>query len=262
MIMNKVFNNKSIIAITTMIVFGTFGAASASRQTLVRTNYGYKTNYGQQEEYVYPVNPFAIRDWYFGAKFNATFANFTNEYSTESNPGFGGDKYSFSPMIGGSLVFGHRTLNNWRIEGEVGHTGIFSDEEKDVVVSGGTADITFSISAPYLSMNAIYDGSTNTNGGFYIGGGLGAAMATTKIESIIFLGSNETVTKVSPYGAFMMGYSWPVDNKLTFDIGYRLSGFQGTSHSREWLNPGIETFTSDTGLVLCSSLSAGLRYNF
>jgi hypothetical protein len=197
--------------------------------------------------------------WYVGGSFFYNLALFENRYSTDgvfnaSDP-YAVDKFT-AGQFGLHGAVGRKIADNWRLEGEVGWFGTYSEQ---------SAGVEFKISAPYLTANAIYDFDMNDWGGFYIGAGLGLAMPMTEFHgSAIFLGDSGAHRAVSLMGGVMLGVSLPIAEQFYLDIRYRLSAYDAGENTRQWqdTNNVVHDFTSETGLVLNNTLSAGIRYEF
>ncbi len=264
----KLVNTRSVATVCAFVFcsIGTISAAWPARENMVQTNYGYKTIYNQPMEYVYPSTSSKSKDWYVGAKLIGTFASWTNTYSNDYNTDVEEEKYANKPMIGGSIFLGNKISGNWRIEGELGTTGTFTDVEP----MSGWDEIRWSLSALYLTFNAVYDTSTNNKGGFYIGAGLGPSFVTTKIEGAAFMPKGETEETTSPYGSLFLGYAFPLNSRISVDIGYKFSAFYGHKHSR-YVDPSMYfapsgtapiLFADETSMVMGHALSLGARYSF
>jgi opacity protein-like surface antigen len=205
------------------------------------------------------------QDWYAGLKYVHTFANFTSKHYTNGVYCVGGqfckDEYSFVSMMGLAASVGKWYDEDWRIELEGGWTGEYSD----------SADgIEFAFSAPYLTFSALYNFSGPNTGGFYAGPGAGIAFPTSRITGPVFLTGSETKRQFSPMLALQLGYQYPFSDRFALDIGYKLSTFGGTDHTRQFelwdpntgQSLGIHDFTNKTGWFINNSLSIGLRYYF
>jgi hypothetical protein len=285
-------------------VFGAFALDASAAGRVVHSGDGIKVinnfNYGQPQawvarpayvqravspEYVVPVavdaqevQPSVIysqpqapwyRDWYAALKYVHTLTSFTSKHYTDGVYCVGGqyceDKYSFETMMGFSASVGKSYGDNWRFELEGGYTGEYSDSVDDV---------EFSISAPYMGFNALYNFSGATNDGFYLGAGLGAAWTKTGVSAggteVFFLHNGETKREFSPMIALSAGYQMLLTDRLAFDIAYKLWTFGGTDHDRDFqtciLCDGSDdethTFTNKTGWLINNSLSLGLRWYF
>lgn len=196
--------------------------------------------------------------WYIGANLFANYANFETKHLTNgvynSADPYAKDKFSIWQM-GGGISLGQKFNSHWRLEGEVGWFGKYSEDENAV---------EFGVHAPYVIANVMYDFDIGQYGGFYLGAGVGAAFPTTHLASWRFFAGDENKTSVSPMGALMLGWQYPISDKFYLDIKYRLSGYEGTEHTRRWMdtNNVVYDFTNKMGFVLNNALSFGVRYEF
>ncbi|MBD5389364.1 porin family protein [bacterium] len=197
--------------------------------------------------------------WYVAGRGELSFLNFENKYHTALADDLGvseddSDKYSMEPLFGGSVSFGKKINYFWRVDGEAGFIGSFSDKDN------GTE---FQMNVPYLTANVYYD-FTN---GLYLGAGAGAAIVTTKIDGDAFLPGDRNSTSVSPMGALMLGWSHKLDDNFVIDLRYRFAGFTGHKHERRFElldedDNDVYTIETKTGFVMDNSISVGLRYEF
>lgn len=202
----------------------------------------------------------AYPKWYAGANIFYNLAKFESKHLTngvyDSSDPYSKDDFSVG-QLGGAISFGQKFNKNWRLEAEAGYFSKYDEQEEG-------AD--FGISAPYLIANVMYDMDLKDWGGFYFGAGIGAAFVTTSLESWRLFSGDKKKTSVSPMGALMIGYQYPINEKFFLDVRYRLSGFNGTEHTQQWMaNDGNDTiydFTNDTGFILNNALSVGVRYEF
>ena len=67
--------------------------------------------------------------------------------------------------------------------------------------------------------------------------------------------SKKSVTNVSPIVSGMLGWAHMLDDKVEFDIHYRLSLYDGGDIS-------IGGAKLDTGWIINNTISAGIRYHF
>jgi opacity protein-like surface antigen len=260
------------------------GAPIRSGKTILVASPAY-VQHNVSPEYVVPVavadddiRPSVLRHefvktpwWYAAVKYVHTLSSFTSKHYTDGIYCVGGqyceDKFSFEPMMGFAVSAGKWAGDLWRFELEGGYTGEYSDSADDV---------EFRISAPYLSINALYNfgGAGNETGGFYIGPGLGVAWTQTGVSAggtgVFFFAGGETKREISPMLSLNAGYQLPISERIALDIGYRLWAFGGTDHSRDyqsWMNGDpstieTHTFTNKTGWLINNSLSLGLRWYF
>lgn len=303
--MKKLFftRNSAILALGVFALPGFASAGSDGIKVINNFNYGTNVTMGQPQTmlvarpaYVQPmvqpaavvpvavapnvVQPSVLRqvpvnDWYAALKFEYTLASFTSRHYTDGvfcvvEPGMEWtckDDFNFKPMIGFAASVGKWYDPDWRFELEGGYTGHYADSSDDV---------EFAISAPYLTFNALYNfgGAYNKDGGFYVGPGVGMAFPETEISGggteVFFLHNGRTKQVISPMLALLLGYQFPISDSFAFDIGYKLSTFSGTSHSRDFqiwdgINPATietHTFTNKTGWLLNNAFSLGIRYYF
>lgn len=194
--------------------------------------------------------------WYGGIRGELSFLNWKNEYSASDVKIDGqSESFSFQPVFGGGLSFGHIFNENWRGEIEAGIIGRYSDSSID---DGYVID--FSLTIPYLSVNAIYDFIEPELAGLYFGAGFGVAL-----PKVVFDSNNMDIEEraVSPMFSFMVGYSYEMSDSVTLDLRYRLSAMTGVSGKESNVNGLADAyFEIDTGLILDNSISLGLRYEF
>ncbi len=237
---------KKILSV--FVVLGLAVAAADAAPSHLRRNSagGYEVTYNYTDK--------AKTGWYITGRAELSLLNWKNEYTTTGVPAdesADSDKYSFEPVFGGSLAGGFHFNYFWRAELELGYIGSFTDKDNGV---------EFTLSAPYAMANLYYDFVN----GFYVGAGLGAALATTKVDAAGFVAGDRTERDISPMGGVMLGYSHKLDNNLVLDLRYRLAGFMGTEQTRVYIDELSKShdFTNDIGLILDNSVSVGLRYEF
>lgn len=192
--------------------------------------------------------------WYGGIRGELSFLNWKNDYSFSAELSEDGyteervsESFSFEPVFGGSLSFGHIFDEHWRGEVEAGIIGRFSD-------SGYGAH--FELTTPYITLNALYDFDND----MYVGGGLG--IAVPKVE-FGFTSFDSKKSGISPMFALMIGYSYEMDASVTMDFRYRLAGLFGPQTKADGVNAYVGSWVeSDTGFILDNSISIGLRYSF
>jgi opacity protein-like surface antigen len=245
--------NRIIFALLSVGVVAS--AADAAPSRLSRDDYGgYKVTYDYTDK--------EKSGWYGVIRAQVNFLNFDYKYSSNDVAGTGTDKYSLKPVIGGSVAVGKKFAHVWRGELEVGYSGLFSDGDD---FYGRELELRFS--TPYLMANAYYDFSN----GLYLGAGLGAALPVVTLDWERFVPrGSQSKAAVSPMGGLMAGISRKLDDNLAVDFRYRLAGWNGTRHDRQYQiidnNTGVVTgpflFKSKIGLVLENSISVGLRYEF
>lgn len=203
--------------------------------------------------------------WYVGGRAELSFLNFKNKYSSNKPNliGSDSDKYSFEPVFGGSLAFGHRFNYFWRGEIEGGVIGYLKDADN-------VADYT--MTTPYLMLNGYYDFLN----GLYVGAGVGIATPRTTFDGNDFVDildasnaytfdGDRTKWSFSPIGAIMLGWSHELDDNIVLDIRYRFAGFGGMKLDRDIValdDSARYDFQVKTGFVMDNSISIGLRYEF
>lgn len=191
--------------------------------------------------------------WYVGGRLGVGFLNLKNEYSSNwpgAHSEFSDDKYSFEPVLDGSLFAGYRIKYFWRVEAEAGYLGQFSDKDNG---------FEYTFAAPYLMANGYYD-FTN---GLYVGAGVGMAVPMTKLDGPVFEPGDREKTSVSPMGAVMLGWSHKLDYNMVFDVRYRLAAMGGHTQERSFIDSGTTySFENKNGMILDNSISVGLRYEF
>ena len=184
--------------------------------------------------------------YYMGLRGDLSFLTWKNKYSGSES---GDDKFSFKPVFGVDLSVGYRINQKWRVDGELGYIGKYSDTETEMISGFAVEKTEFSLQTYYIDANAYYDVAY----GLYAGLGAGLAIVNLEADHSAFAGSS--VTNLSPMGAVMFGWSYALDEKLDLDLRYRLAMFDGGD-----LNIG--GVNVDTGMILNNALSVGIRYRF
>ena len=191
-----------------------------------------------------------IGRWYASLNGNLSFLTWKNKYTGTDEYGTpisGSESFNFKSVMGADLAVGYRIDEKWRIEGELGYVGKYNETETEYY---GSAEKTeFSLESYYVTANGYYD----LIYGFYAG--LGAGLAIVNISAYHSEVYDASTTKVSLMGAAMLGWSYMLDEKIDFDVRYRLSVFDGGD-----LNIGGAT--SDTGIILNNTFGLGIRYHF
>ncbi len=194
-----------------------------------------------------------VSRWYMGLNGDLSFLTWKNKNSGTDelgNPISGEDKFNFKPLLGADLVVGYRFDKDWRVDGEIGYIGKFSETETEHYQGYMSPVKTeFSLETYYIDANAYY----NLKYGLYIGAGLG--LAITDLSADDTQASAASTTNVSPMGAAMFGWTYVLDEKVDFDVRYRLALFDGGDLS-------IGGASVDTGLIMNNSLSVGVKYHF
>lgn len=219
-------------------------AANAAPSYIMRDGQGgYNVTYDYTDK--------AKSGWYVTARAELNFLNWENTYFSDDVGSSAKDKYSFESLFGGSISVGKKFSYFWRGELEAGYTGVFTDKDEG---------FEFNLSAPYLLVNAIYD----FNSGMYAGGSLGAAMPVTDLDGDIFIAGSRTKTSISPMAGLMIGYTHKLDDNFVLDLRYRIAGFYGTKHTRNFEDIASNQYYLENkiDLILDNSISVGLRYEF
>ena len=222
-------------------------SASAAPSYLIRdkdvdSSYAYNVKYDYKDK---PKNGL-----YITGRVDMNMLSWENNYTSDDVVNNGSDKYSMETIFGGNFAAGKRFNYFWRWEIEAGYLGEFSDAD---------ATAKFTLEVPYAIANMMYD----FTGGIYLGAGVGLAMPTTTWDGDLWIyNDNRTQQSISPMGAFMIGYSAKLDDNFVLDLRYRLAGFKGTTHNLMYETNQIFNFQNDIGMILDSSVSVGLRYEF
>ncbi|MDR2413255.1 MAG: hypothetical protein LBD50_03540 [Rickettsiales bacterium] len=234
---------KKLASVFILAGFAASAAAAAPSYIKRDAGSGYKVTYDYKDK--------EKGGWYAALRAQLNLLSWENTYFSDYVGYSGGDKYSMKPVFGGSLSFGKRFDYFWRVELEAGYTGMFTDEGQGM---------EFNFSIPYLLANAMYDFSN----GLYLGGGLGAAFPMTTWKGDLFLPGGRTKVAVSPMAGLMAGYVHKLDDNMVLDLRYRIAGFNGSKHTRNFedLSSIQYYFESKIGLVLENSFSVALRYEF
>lgn len=185
-----------------------------------------------------------VSKWYMGLNGDLSFLTWKNKYSGAES---GSEKFTFKPVLGADLVVGYRFNKDWRVDGEFGYIGKFSETETEQYLSPEKTE--FSLETYYIDANAYYD----LKYGLYVGAGVGLAIVDLTADHTYF--SEVSKTNLSPMGAAMFGWAYALDEKVDFDVRYRLAIFDGGD-----LNIG--GVNVDAGLVMNNSLSVGVKYHF
>ncbi len=183
--------------------------------------------------------------FYMGLNGDLSFLSWKNEYSSGTESGT--DRFSFKPVLGADVVVGYKFNKNWRVDGEFGYIGKYSETETEQYFSPEKTE--FNLQAYYADINAYCDIAY----GFYAG--LGGGLAIVNLSADNSTTHNVSATNLSPMGAIMFGWTYALDEKVDFDVRYRFAAFNGG-------NLNIGGVKVDTGLVMNNSLSVGVRYYF
>ena len=187
-----------------------------------------------------------VSKWYMGLRGDLSFLTWKNKYTGLES---GSDSFSFKPVVGLDLAVGYRFNEKWRGEAELGYIGKFSDTETESISGFPVEKTDFSLQTYYLNADAYYDIAY----GLYAG--LGAGFAVVDLSADHTAVADASATNVSLMGAAMFGWSYVLDEKVDFDVRYRLSVFGGGD-----LNIG--GVNVDTGIIVNNTISAGVRYHF
>ena len=185
-----------------------------------------------------------VSKWYMGLNGDLSFLTWKNKYSDGAFPA---DKFNFKPLLGADLVVGYRFDKKWRFDGEFGYIGKYTEKETEDF--GYITKSEFSLETYYIDANAYYD----LKYGLYVGAGLGLAIVNLSSDHTYY--SEVSKTNLSPMGAAMFGWTYVLDEKVDFDVRYRLALFDGGDLS-------IGGASVDTGLIMNNSLSVGVKYHF
>ena len=238
---------KKLISIIALFAVATpaFAATKAARPSyLTRNGNGsYDVTYSYTDK--------AKSGWYGVLRAELAFLNWKNKYSSDA-PVLDGtkdhDKYSLEPVFAINGAFGKRIDYFWRADVELGYLTRFTDED---------SGYKFTLDVPYIMANGYYDFAN----GLYLGAGAGVALPTTTWDAVIFTDSGKrSKTSVSPIVGLSAGFTHKLDDNLVLDLRYRIAGFMGTKHKREFDTNYY--FESKIGFVLDNSISIGLRYEF
>lgn len=184
--------------------------------------------------------------YYMGLRGDLSFLTWKNKYTGVDS---GSDKFTFKPVIGLDLSVGYRIDKKWRVDGELGYIGKYSDTETETIAGFPVEKTQFDLETYYINANGYYDLAY----GLYVGAGLGLAIVDLSADHSAV--ANASTTNVSPMGALMFGWTYMLDEKIDFDVRYRLSIYDGGD-----LNIG--GVNVDAGVILNNALSAGIRYHF
>ena len=191
-----------------------------------------------------------INRFYMGLNGDLSFFTWKNKNSGTDelgNPISGNDKFTFKTLLGADLVVGYRFNQKWRVDGEFGYFGKFSETETEQYLSPEKTE--FSLETYYVDANAYYD----LKYGFYVGAGVGVAITDVSVDHTFYPKASKT--NLSPMGAAMFGWTYMLDEKVDFDVRYRFAMFDGGD-----VNVGGASV--DTGMIMNNSLSFGVRYHF
>lgn len=240
--------NKYLIGFIALCVLPMSSFAAVDRSGINK-----KTSYSNQylrqykpESYSSKKQNAHVGKYYMGLSGDLSFLTWKNKYSgTES----GSERFAFKPVVGLDLSVGYKIDQDWRVEGEFGYIGKFSDTETETISGFPVEKTEFSLQTYYIDANAYYDIAH----GFYAG--LGAGLAIVDLDADHSAVMNASATNVSPMGAVMFGWLYSLDEKIDLDVRYRFAIFDGGD-----LNIG--GVNVDTGIIMNNSLSVGIKYHF
>ena len=197
-----------------------------------------------------------------GARVGVDLLSWKNKYSAKpesaiDDMGADHDKYTFEPVFGGGVFAGLHINPAWRADLEIAYLGKFEDSDND---------FSFKLSSQHLTLNAYYDFLN----GFYVGAGLGGAFTKGELDWGWFVANSRTKTQTSLAGALMLGYSHYLNERIVFDLRYRLSGFNGPKWTRGVMQPDFHNESGSdlsevgikTGFILDNAITVGLRFEF
>lgn len=219
-----------------------YGAGNATRNRDLYGDLNFRPNYDED-------------NLYMGARGSLSFLNWKNKYSDEQGVSYPSDNFKFKSMIGMNVFVGYQGMEKCRGDIEFGYVGKYSEDEAEYPDNYNTEKYDFDLETFYLTVNGYYDFSN----GLYAGIGGGMAFVTASINSNWLAKVSET--NISPMGAFMLGWSYKMDAKVSFDLRYRFAVYQGDDLKIN-IPGGTSYIKTDLGLIKDNSLSAGIRYSF
>lgn len=229
----------SLLFLLTMVFPCFANAASGGHYSIIK-KYGGETSINYDKE----VQP---KQWYLNVHADISFLSWKNEYTYGSDSGT--DKFNFKPVYGLDLAVGCKFGKSWRGDIELGYVGNYSEQETEYYTNYITEKTDFNLSATALTINGYYD----LQSGVYVGLGAGVALVKASVNHSEL--NKVSKTNVSPTGAFMLGWTTPLNDKLNLDMRYRLSAFYGD----KFYDLDVQT---KIGLIMDNSVSVGLRYAF
>ena len=182
---------------------------------------------------------------YMGLRADLSFLSWENKYRNQTDSG--SDKFKFKPVFGLDLSVGYKVNDNWRIDGEFGYVGKYSETATDYFPLAEKTE--FSLETYYIDANAYY----NIAYGFYVG--FGGGLAITHVFADHSDVPSVSASNFSPMGAAMLGWTRMLDEKIALDIRYRFAAYDGGKFT-------IGEADVDTGTVMNHTASIGLRYHF
>jgi len=194
--------------------------------------------------------------YYMGIHGGLSFMNWKNKYTGENDVGTirGSDDFSFKSTLGLDIFVGYMISPTMRADLEIGYLGKFSETEVEYNENYIPEKTKFDFETYYLLANWYY----NFKYGLYAGAGLGGALLNVSMDHTHVQKQSET--SISPMAALTGGWLYQLDDKIDFDVRYRLAFFDGGNVTLDMTN-GYEVKT-EMGWVMDNSLSAGIRYKF
>ena len=238
--MNKYLTGIIALCVLPISTFAASNASSFNNRRLVRE---YKTEKSNLVHRNRKTSELAGK-YYMGMRGDLSFLTWKNKYSGVDS---GSDSFSFKPVVGLDLAVGYRFNQKWRGEAELGYIGKFSEKETEYY--GSPKKTEFSLESYYMTANAYY----YLKYGLYAGLGAGFVITDLSVEDSEV--NDVAKTNLSLMGAAMFGWSYMLDEKVDFDVRYRLSVFDGG-------NLNIGGVDVDTGIIMNNTLSVGVRYHF
>lgn len=236
---------KSLFGLMFVVPFAAFGANANYED--VQNMYGeININYNRPKKNIQNSDK---KDMYFGVHADLSFLNWQNKYKSNAGVDLGSDKYKFRSMLGADISFGYKFANKWRVDAELGYMGEYSDIETEYHQGYVPEKTEFNLAISYLMANAYYD----VYGGLYMGAGFGGALVSKSIDNSVT--TKTSSNSISPIGAFMIGYNHPLDDRVDFDIRYKLAALDGGS-------VGFYGGNADIGWIIDNAISLGIKYNF
>lgn len=222
-----------------------FVAQGAGRATQNKDFYGdlnFRPNYDKDYMYI-------------GIRGSLSFLNWENKYTDEQGIKYPSDNFKFKSMIGMNVFVGYQGHEKYRGDIEFGYVGKYSEDEAEYPDNYDTEKYDFDLETFYMTLNGYY----NFSNGLYAGLGAGMAFVNTSINANWLANIEET--NISPMGALMFGWSYKMDEKVTFDLRYRFAVYDG-GDLKVNIPGGTQYIKTDIGLIKDNSLSAGIRYSF
>lgn len=231
---------RNVILLVLMVMLPCIASAAGNGHYSIIKKYDGVTSINYDKE----VKP---KQWYLNAHADLSLLNWKNEYTYGAETGT--DKFNFKPVYGLDLALGCKFNKTWRGDVEFDYVGRYSETETEYYSDYYTEKTDFNLSIMALTVNGYYDFKS----GVYMGLGAGAAVIKASLNHSAL--KDVSKTNASPMGAVMLGWSRPVNDKLSFDMRYRFATFTGSKFDD--LDVQIKI-----GLIMDNSLSVGLRYAF